>query len=62
MSVAVIPERVRRSEGEEVPIPTLTPDPSTRALLIETRAFAPMAVALVRLPVQTSADNPSAVL
>lgn len=62
MSVAVTPESVRRSEGEEVPIPTFTPDPRISELLVATFAFAPMAVALVRFRAHKSALYPSTVL
>jgi hypothetical protein len=57
--------------GEVVPMPTLvlalapfTPLmlPSTRLLLAETKAFAPMAVALVSVPVLKAALAPMAVL
>ena len=48
--------------GAEVPIPTLAPLPSMREFEAETIAFAPIAVLLVRDPVDTSAPYPRAVL
>ena len=48
--------------GELVPIPTLALFPRTKALLTLTVAFAPIAVALVKLVLPTSALSPKAEL
>src|SRR2546423_13500969 len=69
--VCVFPFICNLEVGLVVPIPTLTPevaelipvtDPSTMQLLQSTRALAPIAVALIRSPVCTSADVPKAEL
>ena len=53
---------LRSESGADVPIPTLTLLPSIREFEFDTMALAPIAVALVRLPTDTQALSPMAVL
>src|SRR5438132_1069298 len=54
-AIFTVPTTCNLAEGDEVPMPTLAPSPSTKLLLCDTNAFAPMAVALTRFPLLTFA-------